>query len=408
MIRTEDCAWFIDAWAVHDGKVFASRRASESIAANATVFMSVPDLEAVPVGRISTALRATRSGFQEGLRTHDHDLAEIPFTDLRQVRDLVRRAYLAAGLGPGSPGAIAGPLPRPDLGPGPASRFLEQESFGPHGPWAPVYLEADPPPDLDRAVYTVAQATILEWDRYLADQDPDETRALVGWLSALSRAGIFPGQADGSVGEAPIPMSPLQDLADRHGAWHLRAALELILDRWVPGYPLETRISGYWSRSHLASVPLPVAPGWPTAVRRLADMSLLPVIDRRFWQSTQQVSSLDVAPLVLSHAIRQPARSGRLPGERSVAQAAYDRARASMVWFEEIALPIAAEKVLAEFIDRCLSGHTTDPPTSPQEPGGPIVSGGPSGTGGPVVSGGPGASRTGQFGWGQTSQALPG
>lgn len=372
MTATEDKAWFIDAWAVHDGKVFASRRFRESIAADATVFMSVPDLEAVPVGRISTALRATRSGFQEGLRTNDNDLAEISFNDLRQVRDLVRRAYLAAGLGPGSPGAIAGPVPRPDVGPGPGSAFLGPESPGPQQPWAPVYLsETGPPPDLDQAVNTVAQATVLEWDRHLTTQEPDEIRGLVGWLGALRRAGIL--SMAGDPAGSPFPMS-LLGLADHYGASHLHAALQLILGSWKPGLQFEIgdRISGYWSRSHLAVVPLSAAPGWPHQVRRLADMSLLPVIDRRFWESPHMVTSLDVAPLVLCHAIRQPARSGRLPGEWSAAQAAYDRARPSMAWFQEIGLPTEAESVLAEFIDRCLAGPTTGPPTGTQAPSGPI------------------------------------
>jgi hypothetical protein len=371
MTATEDRVWFIDAWAVHDGKVFASRRPAESINADATVFMSVPDLEAVPVGRISTALRATRSGFQEGLRTNDDDAAEIPFDDLRQVRDLVRRAYLAAGLGPGSPGAIAGPVPRPDVGSGPGSAFLGPESPGPQEPWTPVYLSAaGAPPDLDRAVSTVAQATILEWDRHLVTQEPEEIRGLVGWLGALRRAGIL--GVGGDPAGSPFPMS-LLGLADQYGAGHLRAALQLILGSWEPGLPFDIgdRISGYWSRSHLAVVPLPVAPGWPHQVRRLVDMSLLPVIDHRFWESPHLVTSLDVASLVLCHAIRQPARSGRLPGELSAAQAAYDRARPSIVRFLGIELHTEAESVLAEFIDSCLAGPPTGAPTAPPVPSGP-------------------------------------
>ena len=374
MTASEDRAWFIDAWAVHDGKVFASRRPPELTDADATVFMSVPDLEAVPMGRISTALRATRGGFQEGLRTDDSDLAEIPFKDLRQVRDLVRRGYLAAGLGPGSPGAIAGPLPlpRPDAGPDAGGNIIGPESPGSQEPWAPIDLsETGAPPDLDRAVDTVALATILEWDRHLANKEPDEIRGLVGWLGALTRAGITPRVAGDPAG-ARFPSS-LLDLAEQHGARNLNATLELVLDTgWAPGFPLGFGdwISGYWSRSHLAVVPLPVAPGWPAKVRRLTDMSLLPVIDRRFWAAPQPVTSLDVAPLVLSHAIRQPPRWGRLPRERSAAQAAYDRARASMAWLE-IELPSAAESVLAEFIDRCLAGPTTGSPTGSPAPSGP-------------------------------------
>jgi hypothetical protein len=375
MTASEDRAWFIDAWAVHDGKVFASRRPPESTAADATVFMSVPDLEAVPVGRISTALRATRGGFQEGLRTNDSDLAEIPFDDLRQVRDLVRRGYLAADLGPGSPGAIAGPLPlpRPDAGPGAGGNIVGPESPGSPEPWAPINLsEAGPPPDLDRAVATVALATILEWDRHLASKEPGEIRGLMGWLGALSRAGITPDVARPSGARSS---SLLLGLADQYGARNLHATLRLVDDTWwepgfLPGFPLWFGDwgSGSWSRSHLAVVPLPVAPGWPAKVRRLTDMSLLPVIDRRFWMAPRQMTSLDVAPLVLSHAIRQPPRWGWLPHERSAAEAAYDRARASMAWLE-IVLPPAAESVLEEFIDRCLAGPTT--PTGSPAPSGP-------------------------------------
>lgn len=384
MTEADGKAWFIDAWAVHDGKVFASRRPPESIVADATVFMSVPDLEAVPVGRISTALRATRSGFQEGLRTNDDNRAEIPFDNLRQIRDLVRRAYLAAGLGPGSPGALASPLPRPDVGTGPGRSFLGAEPFGPEGPWTPVYhpgsylLAADPPPDLDQAVDTVARATILEWERRLtplgpeqASLDPDEIRGLVGWLGALGRSGILLSAA-GDHADAPFPLS-LMEMADRYGARYLREALQLVHDAWDPGFPfgIGDRISGYWSRGYLAVVPLPVAPGWRDQIRRLADKVLLPLIDRRFW--SVPVTSLDVAPLVIFHAIQQPERSGRLPGERSAAEIAYGRALASMTWFmsQENELPPAAEDVLAEFIDSCLAGPEAAPPDGTEGPDGP-------------------------------------
>jgi len=366
MIREDDKAWFIDAWAVHDGRVFASRRLPESISADATVFMSVPDLEPVPVGRISTALRATRSGFQEGLRTNDSELAEIPFENLAQVRDLVRRAFLAAGLGPGSPAGVAGPVPRPDRGSGPGSAFLEQESSARDAPWSCIYLlDAGPPPHLDQALYAVAKATILEWDLYLETQEPDEIRGLVGWLGALTRAGMLQ-PAENDVAGSPFPTS-LLDVAAQYEADNLLATLQLIADRWLPGSPFEAaeRISGYWSRGHLAIVPLPAAPGWPDRVRRLADMSLLPVIDLRFWTSDDPVTSLDVAPLVLSHAIRQPARSGRLRGEPSAAEAAFDRARASMAWFLANELPPAAEAVLADFIDSCLDGPMGAPRGTP-------------------------------------------
>src|SRR5256885_2374086 len=89
--------WFIDAWAVMDGFVFASQRASETILAKRTVFVAPPEFEPMPVGKISTALRATRGAFQRGFRSVEGD--EIAFSSIEEVIDLVRRAYLAAGLG---------------------------------------------------------------------------------------------------------------------------------------------------------------------------------------------------------------------------------------------------------------------------------------------------------------------
>ena len=215
----------------------------------------------------------------------------------------------------------------------------------------------------------------------------------MGWLGALRRSGILPWEAGDHPG-VPFPYS-LTRLAEQYGARHLYEALQHIYDTWEPGLPFEIgdRISGYWSRGYLAVVPLPTAPNWSPLVRRLADMVILPAIDRRFWSGPRQVTSLDVAPLVLCHAIRQPERSGRLPGERSAAQVAYGRALASMTWFmsQENELPPAAEDVLAEFIDSCLAGPTASPPTG---------AGGPSGPEQPSPEG-PGA------GWGFTPQTLP-
>lgn len=354
--------WFIDAWAVHDGKVFASRRPADSIRAAATVFMSVPDLEPLPVGRISTALRATRSGFQEGFR--DAGGAEIPFDSLVQVRDLVRRAYLAAGLGPGAPGAVAGPLPRPDdVGPGAGSAFLEQALPGPREPWTPVEASSpEPPPDLDDAVEVVVKASILEWDSYLGHQDPDELRGLIGWVGVLVRSGLMPY---GPLDPRGVPVG-LAHLIDEYHAGHLDAGLRLILERWVPNGPfwMGEAISGYWSRGHLVSVPLPRISRWPSRARRLVEMCLLPVIDRRFWTSPMAVTSLDLAPLVIMRAVRRPSRTGRLPGEPSAAGAGYERAM-PLTWVE---LPDAAEVALAAFIDRCLDAPGPNPSPPPDAP----------------------------------------
>jgi hypothetical protein len=357
--------WYVDAWAVHDGKVFASRRPPESIDADVTVFMSVPDLEPVPVGRISTALRATRSGFQEGLRTGDGEAVEVPFESLGQIRELVRRAYLAAGLGPGSPGATGGPLPRPETGPdgsGPGRAFLEREADLVPGGWTGVD-GPEPPAGLDQAVRLIVAATVLAWDPHLATDNPEEIRGLVGWIAALRRSGLLESYADHRRSVVP---AGLFDLADEFHAEHLARALHVVRDSWTDSpWALDEPISGYWSRGHLASVPLSAAPGWNPAVRRLADMQMIPLVDVRFWMSMRPVRALDIAPLVLVHAVRQPPRTGRLPGEPSPAEAAYRRAWPAMAWYRGGLLPAAAEEELALFIDRCLQG----PPSGRPGPG---------------------------------------
>jgi len=99
--------WYFDSWAVLDGQAFVSDRSADSIDAKATVFMSVPDLEPVPIGRISTALRAQRACFQDGFRDPDTS-EEFAFDNLDQVREVIRRAYLGGGLAP-VPTPIEGP-----------------------------------------------------------------------------------------------------------------------------------------------------------------------------------------------------------------------------------------------------------------------------------------------------------
>lgn len=114
--------WYFNSWAVLDGQAFVSKRNADSVEAGATVFLSVPDLEAVPIGRISTALRAQRSCFQDGFRDPDSG-AEFEFDNLDQVREIIRRAYLGGGLAP---------VPTPIEGP-PLSPFRSEMSE----PWEP-------------------------------------------------------------------------------------------------------------------------------------------------------------------------------------------------------------------------------------------------------------------------------
>jgi hypothetical protein len=104
-------AWYIDAWSVLDGIAFASQRGPRDwdapvlTPAVTTVLIGPPDWRAVGIAKLTTALAATRGTFQEGV--FDEEDAEIAFDSLDDVREVVRRAYLAGGLGLDDPGEAA-------------------------------------------------------------------------------------------------------------------------------------------------------------------------------------------------------------------------------------------------------------------------------------------------------------
>jgi hypothetical protein len=95
-------SWYIDSWSILDGIAFASLRdpwndAPTLAPAQTTVMIAPPDWRAVSIARLSTALAATRGGFQEGLYSDNDN--EVEFPSLAIVRSVVRRAYLAGGVG---------------------------------------------------------------------------------------------------------------------------------------------------------------------------------------------------------------------------------------------------------------------------------------------------------------------
>ncbi len=109
-------SWFLDAWNVLDGVAFASLRLPEADSASTSVVLGPPDWSPVALGRLSTGWAATRyGGFQRQLRREDGE--EVAFPSLDLLRELVRRAYLAAGLGSDDPTDV--PVPRAPLLPEP-------------------------------------------------------------------------------------------------------------------------------------------------------------------------------------------------------------------------------------------------------------------------------------------------
>lgn len=123
--------WHIDAWSVRDGMAFASfRPPGQVLKAQRTVFIGAPSLEVVPLGSVSPALWATRANFQAGLWSltkngAEGESVEIGFDTLEQVRELVRRGYLAGGMGPGAPEGEPQPRVEGPDGPTDAGQRLE-------------------------------------------------------------------------------------------------------------------------------------------------------------------------------------------------------------------------------------------------------------------------------------------
>jgi hypothetical protein len=102
-----------------------------------------------------------------------------------------------------------------------------------------------------------------------------------------------------------------------------------------------------WTKAHLAAVPLPRLARWHGGIRRLVELQILPIIDKRFRAQSQDV--WDLAPLVLTEIMRSGVqRTIRFNGEESPAQFAYREIRGSLSW---VALPKAAEKAMRAFID---------------------------------------------------------
>jgi hypothetical protein len=113
-------AWYIDAWSILDGIAFASLRVARDWGldtlspSTTTIIIGPPDWRAVSISRVTTALRAAHGPFQESVfDDNDH---EIAFATLEDIRDVVRRAYLAGGLGLDDPGGVEPVVPeRPNL-----------------------------------------------------------------------------------------------------------------------------------------------------------------------------------------------------------------------------------------------------------------------------------------------------
>jgi hypothetical protein len=290
--------WYIDSWAVLDGLAFASERDPESLQAKGTVFLSVPDLEPVPVGRLSTALRAQRSGFQDGFRDDKGD--EIEFTSLNQVRDLVRRAYLGGGLGPEPAPLESRPVDPLLRTPGGEERPVELPPDGAPHYWSHLHKVDKHGPDGSRALLRTdfsplaAPGTRGEFLRKL--YEGPYALALYPFLQAFGEASVHELVRRGGAMPRFEVRALLRDWIAALwciGLWnpHEDPNFHAFLDRYgsYPGWVgidwryLELLPAGR-RQSMLFRIPCPLLPGWDVHIRSLSHKILLALTLRDYFK----------------------------------------------------------------------------------------------------------------------------
>ena len=278
--------WCFDSWAVLDGLAFVSFRKPETIDSKTTVFLSVPDLEPIPIGRISTALRAQRAGFQDGFR--DPNGREFDFDNLKQIKEVIRRAYLGGGLAP-----VPLPSEEPPVSPfrreregSPAIRrtrnagrnYYEEEMhrFGnawrlPHdfSELSDLRKRADLLGDVHRGseyihecLQAFGTATLLEFIKLYGDRLhlPTPRVVLHNWMYLLYFLGFWRDALPDGFELGAIAMDMI------HHSYRTRIPL-----------PIDKAI--------LFDVPCPLLPGWNHHINSLGHMLLQPLVDRDHYRT---------------------------------------------------------------------------------------------------------------------------
>ena len=307
--------WYLDAWAVLDGLAFASDRSKNQISSDSTVFLSVPDLEPVPVGRISTALRATRAGFQEGFL--DADGEEIGFDTLDQIREVIRRGYLGGGLGPAAPlppppeaPPPEGDEPRPALPEGPyidgGGHYESRLSMlgrqgrawvdyrdlcvvGPRNALLESLRRGGGAAGLYPYLRAFGEATLVEYayrnrpTLYQAEQ----MGVLLRWAAFLYSLGLWDGPGDFAEFLVTAGIDPVTRDVLRESIYFLPYSWASWSDRT---YPVAVE-------SLLFEIPCPLRFHWNPRIERLSDKLLLPLVDRQYFAGNRELP--EFIPLLL-------------------------------------------------------------------------------------------------------------
>jgi hypothetical protein len=349
--------WYIEAWSVRDGMVFASYR-PHGDRANAvrTVFIGVPGLQAIPLGRVSPALWATRLNFQDGLYA---DGEEIGFADLDHVRELVRRGYLAGGIGPG-PGGAGGPggappdqptEPTPDLGAlldaeldnlsGSRVNIPASQGIGDPGERSHLFEMLVNPHEAE-VVYAhlrvFAAATIAAWHNEIQalGGNKDEAAELAQWIQLLiGNARVWQSQNEFEAQLELFSGPRFPELAHYYFPflyWGWATALgERPADDFLFHVPCVRRLS------------------WDLRIRRLSDKLLLAVSTYHYFDQNPQLPEL-IPALLAALTVVSIAAGPRIFASE---QAGRDRLEQAFAWLSaqmpQLALPPSAERALETF-----------------------------------------------------------
>lgn len=336
----------------------------DSIESNHTVFMSVPDLQAIPVGRIATSLAATRRGFQAGL--YDLDGGEGPFEDLAQVREVVRRGYLAGGLGPG--GAATPAFPSPPSEPGADGGAYFGEALE-HSPWLAetswyergdrdlrLLREQVPLTVLARLVQRFGEATAVQWESNLRHYGP-----AAGFATRTSRWGLREWYLSLLAHRVWEDVDSLAAFVTEYdcpvGIDLLKRADRLSLTTPYGGGSLTPGQRRYSDQELLQSVPCPLLPGWNPNTRRLMDLLLTALSDAQYFAANPRVPEL--VPILLAarvSASSPPLIHGAF-GDGPSREELMDEA---LRWLAEqtphLELPYVVEDLLSQFVRDQLEG----------------------------------------------------
>jgi hypothetical protein len=361
--------WYIDSWAVLDGIAFASLREPDSIKADATVFLSVPDLEPVPIGRISTALSAQRNCFQD--RFCDNQGNEFAFETLTQVRETVRRGYLGGGLAP-----VANPVAERPIEPLLSEGVFEIPVKFPQGSGGAYYeerlqslttqrslrhvqidysilqypdkrkgflesLRQKSTPELYAYVRAFGEATLLEF-LHVRHNDlfkPEVRELLSQWIALLYLAGLWDtthefstflassGLSDSIIGGSRPWTDP--------GSW-LAANSPILSAR----------------KDSIFHVPCPLLNDWDKHIRTLHHKLLLPVVDRSYFVTNYQVPEF-IPSLFCSLIIAVGPTLRAMPSSPFQAGDRYRLMGRALLWLitelPNVTLPESVEDVLTKF-----------------------------------------------------------